>query len=62
VELERMHADLMHLSERAYLKALEIIEQRLAPENHTLAHAVQMSKLVLEIYKHSSELHKVHGP
>jgi hypothetical protein len=61
-ELEKMQADLMHLAERAYLKAVEIFEQRLTPENHTLAHAVQMSKVVLEIYKHSSELHKTHGP
>ena len=61
-ELERMHADLMHLSERACLKALEIFERRLTPENHTMSHAVQVSKLVLETYKHSSELHKIHGP
>ncbi len=57
---EKMHAQLMDLAEAAYEKALAIYEQELTRDNYSMAHAVQMSKFTLEVYKLLIELEKVH--
>ena len=49
--------DLMHLT---YEKAKEIFAQELPKNNYSMAHAVQMTKLMMEGLKLVTELEKVH--
>lgn len=57
---ERVHTDLIGLATLAERKAREIYERELTKDNYSMAHAVQMSKFVLEIYKQLIELEKMH--
>ncbi len=57
---EKMHAQLMDLAEAAYNDAMRIYEQELTRDNYSKAHAVQMSKFTLEVYKLLIELERVH--
>jgi hypothetical protein len=50
-EVERLRSDMLELARRHYQKAMEIFEQPLDIANYNMGHAVQMTKLVLEIYK-----------
>jgi hypothetical protein len=57
---ERMHIYVMELAEEAFHRAHEIYQQQLNKNNYSMAHAVQMSKFVLECYRMLIELEKVH--
>jgi hypothetical protein len=58
---ERAHTQVIELTDLAYEKAKEIYERELTRENYSMAHAVQMSKFVLEIYKMLVDLEKLHA-
>ncbi len=50
-EMERLRSDMLELAWRTHEKAMEIFEQPLDSANFNMGHAVQMTKLVLEVYK-----------
>ncbi len=57
---ERAHTQLLDLTDLAYEKAKEIYAKELTKDNYSMAHAVQMSKFTLEVYKMLTELEKVY--
>lgn len=50
-EVERLRADMLVLAKRHYEKAIDIFQQPLDIANYNMGHAVQMTRLVIEIYK-----------
>ncbi len=57
---ERAHTQLLDLTDLACEKAKEIYAKELTKDNYSMAHAVQMSKFTLEVYKMLTELEKVY--
>jgi hypothetical protein len=50
-EKEKQFKRILDLGEAAYQKAQDIFNRELSAENYSMAHAVQMSKFSLEVYK-----------
>jgi len=57
---ERANDKVIDLVERAYDKACEIYEQELTKDNYSMAHAVQMTKVVFEGFKILQEQEKIY--